>query len=43
MTILYDWFKRNGKEMGSLVGRSPSDESNRDFRGEGGGGYRGGA
>jgi 4-hydroxy-2-oxoheptanedioate aldolase len=41
--ILYDWFKRNGKEMGSLIGRSPSDEPLRDFRGEGGGGYRGGA
>ena len=40
VTILYDWFKRNGKEMGSLVGRSPSDESIRDFRGAGEGGYR---
>ena len=43
VAILYEWFKRNGKEMGSLVGRSPSDESDRDFRGTGGGGYRGGA
>lgn len=41
VAILYDWFKRNGKEMGSLVGRSPSDEPIRDFRGEGEGGYRG--
>ncbi len=43
VSILYDWFKRNGKEMGSLVGRSPSDEPIRDFRGEGEGGYRGGS
>ena len=43
VAILYDWFKRNGKEMGSLIGRSPSDEPIRDFRGEGGGAYRGGA
>lgn len=43
VTILYEWFKRNGKEMGSLIGRSPSDEPVRDFRGEGGGGYRGGS
>ena len=41
VTTLYEWFKRTGKEMGSLVGRSPSDEPIRDFRGEGGG-YRGG-
>jgi 4-hydroxy-2-oxoheptanedioate aldolase len=43
VAILYEWFKRNGKEMGSLVGRSPSDESDRDFRDTGGSGYRGGA
>jgi 4-hydroxy-2-oxoheptanedioate aldolase len=43
VSILFDWFKRNGKEMGSLVGRSPSDESDRDFRDTGGSGYRGGA
>jgi len=43
VSILYDWFKRNGKEMGSLVGRSPSDEPIRDFRGEGESGYRGGS
>jgi 4-hydroxy-2-oxoheptanedioate aldolase len=43
VSILFDWFKRTGKEMGSLVGRSPSDESERDFRDTGGSGYRGGA
>lgn len=42
VTILYEWFKRNGKEMGGLIGRSPSDEPIRDFRGQGQGGYRGG-
>ncbi len=43
VSILYEWFQRNGKEMGSLVGRSPSTESTRDFRGSASGGYRGGA
>jgi 2-keto-3-deoxy-L-rhamnonate aldolase RhmA len=43
VAILYEWFKRNGKEMGSLIGRSPSDEPIRDFRGPGEGGYRGGS
>jgi 4-hydroxy-2-oxoheptanedioate aldolase len=42
VVILYDWFKRNGKEMGSLMGRSPSDDAPRDFRGGEAGGYRGG-
>jgi 4-hydroxy-2-oxoheptanedioate aldolase len=42
VTILYEWFQRSGKEMGGLIGRSPSDEATRDFRGAGGGGYRGG-
>jgi len=42
VTILYEWFQRNGKEMGSLIGRSPSSESTRDFRGLSSGGYRGG-
>jgi 2-keto-3-deoxy-L-rhamnonate aldolase RhmA len=43
VTILFDWFKRNGKEMGSLIGRSPSEEFDRDFRATGGAGYRGGS
>ncbi len=43
VNILYDWFQRRGREMGGLIGRSPSKEFDRDFRGgAGGSGYVGG-
>jgi 4-hydroxy-2-oxoheptanedioate aldolase len=37
MTILFDWFRNSGKEIGKLVGRSPSEEIGEDDRR----GYRG--
>ncbi len=36
-TVLFDWFKTKGKEIGNLVGRSPSDEIGEEDRR----GYRG--
>jgi 4-hydroxy-2-oxoheptanedioate aldolase len=36
-TVLFDWFKEQGKALGQLVGRSPSDELGEDDRR----GYRG--
>ena len=42
VSILFEWFKRNGKAMCELMGRSASDGNPRDFRQSEGPGYGGG-